>query len=127
MARDNSNDSVIQPLYSMFDREQRKSFREHYLDINLDLSGALFISTTNNFDKLKPALKSRLVNIEIKPPTQKQMYGIVATIHHDSLLKMKLMPYFKAELSPIVLPLLAQKSPRVAKEAIRLVIGQACC
>ena len=126
MARDNTSDSVIQPLYSLFDREQRKSFKEHYLALELDLSGTLIITTTNNFEQLKPALKSRLVNFEIKPPTKKQMHGIVATLYNESLTELALTPYFKPELPSTVLSLLAKTSPRVAKEEIRLAIGQAC-
>ncbi|PCI58513.1 MAG: hypothetical protein COB35_13650, partial [Gammaproteobacteria bacterium] len=126
MARDNTSDSVIQPLYSLFDREQRKCFKEHYLALELDLSGTLIITTTNNFEQLKPALKSRLVNFEIKPPTKKQMHGIVATLYNESLTELALTPYFKPELPSTVLSLLAKTSPRVAKEEIRLAIGQAC-
>ena len=73
MARDNQHDSIIQPLYSFFDREQRKCFKENFLNLELDLSGAIVFTTTNDFKQLKPALKSRLVNIDIKTPTPQQM------------------------------------------------------
>ena len=33
MAKDNHYDSIIQPLYSFFDREQRKCFKENYLNL----------------------------------------------------------------------------------------------
>lgn len=101
MARDNSSDSVIQPLYALFDREQRKSFKEHYLDLSLNLSGALIITTTNNIEKLKPALKSRLVNFAINPPNTQQMRKIVQTMFTEMLIELELTDHFTLTLTPV--------------------------
>jgi len=126
MAKDNNYDSIIQPLYSFFDREQRKCFKENYLNLELDLSGAIIFTTTNDYKTLKPALKSRVMNIEIKPPTPKQMRFIVQSIYETSLLDMKLQHYFNTELSSKLLSMLCDLSPRTVIEVIRLAIGKAC-
>jgi len=43
MAKDNPQDSIIQPLYAFFEREQRKSFKESFLNLELDLSGTIIL------------------------------------------------------------------------------------
>ncbi len=126
MVRDNNSDSVIQPLYGLFDREQRKDFKEHYLDIELDLSGTLIITTSNHYKNLKPALKSRLINIEIERSTIKKMHVIVQNLYNSAIVDMALTSYFVGELPQTVCSLLSATTPRVAKEDIRLAIGQAC-
>jgi len=99
MAKDNHHDSIIQPLYSFFDREQRKCFKENFLNLELDLSGAIIFTTTNDYKQLKPALQSRLVNIDIKTPTPKQTQSIVQIIYESCVIDMKLKHYFNAKLS----------------------------
>lgn len=126
MARDNQHDSIIQPLYSFLDREQRKYFKENFLNLELDLSGAIIFTTTNDYKQLKPALKSRLVNIDIKAPSPKQMQSIVQNIYESCLLDMKLQHYFNARLSNELLSKLSFLPPRKVIEALRLAIGKAC-
>jgi hypothetical protein len=126
MTKDNNYDSIIQPLYSFFDREQRKCFKENYLNLELDLSGTLIFTTTNDYNTLKPALKSRVVNIEIMPPTPAQMQFIVQNIYENCLLEMRLQHYFNTELSLKLLSKLCDLSPRTVIEVIRLAIGKAC-
>lgn len=126
MAKDNHYDSIIQPLYSFFDREQRKSFRECFLNLELDLSGAIIFTTTNNYKQLKPALKSRLVNIDIKSPSSKQMKSIMQNIYKNCLIDMKLQHYFNANISAALLSMLSHLAPRIVIETLRLAIGNAC-
>jgi ATP-dependent Lon protease len=97
-----------------------------YLNLELDLSGTIIFTTTNDYKTLKPALKSRIMNIEIKPPTPKQMQFIVQNIYETSLLDMKLQHYFKKELSLKLSSTLCDFSPREVIEVIRLAIGKAC-
>ena len=94
MAKDNQHDSIIQPLYAFFDREQRKCFKENYLNLELNVSGAFIFTTTNDYESLKPALKSRLVNNEIEPPTPLQMQAITLNIYQQCLVDMQLADYF---------------------------------
>jgi len=126
MAKDTDNESVIHPLYAFFDQNQRKAFKDHYLNIALDLSGALIITTTNEFEKLRPALKSRLTNIEIKPPTAHQMKFILQTTYKSCLLEMGLTKYFTPSLSPKLIQSLCKASPRESLQLIKIAIGTAC-
>ena len=126
MAKDTDNESVIHPLYAFFDQNQRKAFKDHYLNIDLDLSGALIITTTNEFEKLRPALKSRLTNIEIKPPTAHQMKYILQTTYNSCLQEMGLTKYFTPSLSPKLIQSLCKASPRESLQLIQIAIGTAC-
>ena len=79
-------------LLEVLDPEQNKFFKDHYLNLNFDLSKILFIATANTLHSIPPALKDRLEVIFISGYTQTEKVQIAKNYLVDSELKNNGLP-----------------------------------
>ncbi len=75
MASDMRGDPASAML-EVLDREQNKTFRDNFVELPIDLSNCMFITTANTLDTISRPLLDRMEVIELRAYTRPEKYAI---------------------------------------------------
>lgn len=101
-------------LLEVLDPEQNSAFRDHYLDLNYDLSQVLFIATANVLDTVQPALRDRMEVIELSGYLDEEKVEIAKTHLWPRVLSRHGLTMSKLKLQDEVLPVVIHEYTREA-------------
>ncbi|MBM3894212.1 AAA family ATPase [Candidatus Dependentiae bacterium] len=73
---DKMDASLFTELLEAFDTNQNNAIKDHYLNINIDLSNALIIATANDIERIPHPLLNRMELVQIHPYTVQERLEI---------------------------------------------------
>ena len=113
------------PFYSLFESHTARQFKDEYLGIPMNLSGVLWVATANKPQLIPTPIRSRMIEIEIKPPNAAQSREIVKAIYRELLEANAWGKHFDKELDEAVIDAFTGMPPRLIKLELEKALAHA--
>ena len=124
-ASDKSNFDPLGPLFELLEPRTAREFSDDGLKVQMDLSHVRWLSTTNDAERLDPALRSRFKLFHVQAPSPQQVRGIAARQYKALLSQHSWGVHFEPELSEPVLMALSWHTPRDLNRALQSACARA--
>lgn len=110
-------------LYGLLERETAREFRDEFIEVEMDASHLLWISTANDERSLPEPILNRMNVYEVPRPDADEAYRIACRLYHDLVGEHDWG--FENEPPPEVMELLAELPPRDMKKRLMAAFGSA--
>jgi ATP-dependent Lon protease len=111
-------------LYQLLEPETSRTFRDEFIDVEIDASQIFWVLTANSLDGIPAPLLNRMAVYEVPAPTAEQAAGIAQRIYRGLLHELKLGK-FATRLAPAVIDKLAPVTPRDMRKTLLDSLGYA--
>lgn len=123
-ASGSSQSDPLAALYQLLEPETSRTFRDEFIDVELDASRIFWVLTANSTEGIPAPLLDRMAVYEVPAPTPEQAAGIAQRIYRALLRELNLSG-FDQELEAKVLDRLAPVSPRDLRKTLLDALGYA--
>lgn len=113
------------PLYGLLETHTAISYKDEYLDIQMNLSNVMWVATANEPDHIPAPIRSRMIEIKIEAPTPQQSRHIVRAIYKDLTNAYPWGKHFSLELDDAVIDMLSCIPPRLMKFELEQALANA--
>lgn len=121
-ANTEAKSAPLGPLYTLLERHTAKRFRDEYLEVDFDLSQAVWFAAANDTNNIPQPLLSRFRRFRIEPPNAQQLRAILMG-HYKT--RQSDLQGFPATLPRRWLQSLGTNSVREAIAALDVALGRA--
>jgi ATP-dependent Lon protease len=112
-------------LYSLLEGHSAETFRDEYLEIEMNMSKVIWFATANYPEKIAAPIRSRMTEIHIEPPTKEHSLNIVKAIYKELLDTHSWGEYFSTQLASNVIERLVMLPPRLMKKELEQTLANA--
>jgi ATP-dependent Lon protease len=123
-ASGSSQSDPLAALYQLLEPETATSFRDEFIDVDIDASQIFWVLTANSTEGIPHPLLNRMAVYEVPAPTPEQAAGIAQRMYAGLLRELNLTA-FDPRLGDVVLDRLAGVSPRDLRKMLLDSLGYA--
>ncbi|MET0856817.1 MAG: hypothetical protein ABWY27_08715 [Telluria sp.] len=123
-ASGSSQSDPLAALYQLLEPETSRTFRDEFIDVEIDASQIFWVLTANSTEGIPAPLLNRMAVYQVPAPTPEQAAGIAQRIYRGLLQELKIGK-FVTRLEPAVIDKLAPVSPRDMRKTLLDSLGYA--